>query len=95
MPRSNERRYYAQDAADSITPAARPHDGPRQTGTVRSVRADKGFGFISSDHGRGREFFFHRSSCDDFDRLTEGSTVSFVPGRGPKGPRAEHVSIVT
>jgi CspA family cold shock protein len=58
-------------------------------GTVKRVVRDKGFGFVASD--RGDEYFFHRSSCANFDDLREGQAVTFDAGQGPKGPRAENV----
>ena len=52
---------------------------------------DKGFGFI--DTGGGADLFFHMSNLEGvrFDDLREGQRVSYNPGRGPKGPRAENV----
>jgi CspA family cold shock protein len=46
---------------------------------------DKGFGFI--------DMFFHSSNVEgaSFDQLREGQRVTYTPGRGPKGPRAENV----
>ena len=61
-------------------------------GTIKRL-TDKGFGFI--DTGRG-DLFFHSSSLQGvtFDQLQEGQKVSFEEGRGPKGPRAENVTLV-
>ena len=61
-------------------------------GQVRTIRADKGFGFIK-DEG-GNEYFFHSSAVEGagFDALREGEHVEFSVGQGPKGPRAEHVT---
>jgi CspA family cold shock protein len=52
-----------------------------------------GFGFI--DTGKG-DIFFHSSSLQGvtFDQLKEGQKVSFEEGRGPKGPRAENVTLI-
>ena len=60
-------------------------------GTIRTIRADKGFGFIK-DQG-GREYFFHRSAVqgEALEDLREGDSVEFDVGDGPKGPRAESV----
>jgi CspA family cold shock protein len=58
------------------------------TGIVKRIVADKGFGFIGSD---GTDYFFHKSACDDFDRLQTGDRVTFVAVRGQKGPRADRV----
>lgn len=59
-------------------------------GTIKKL-TEKGFGFISTD--RADELFFHSSSVEgtSFEQLREGQKVSFVEGRGPKGPRAESV----
>lgn len=58
-------------------------------GIVKRLVFDKGFGFVA-DSG-GREYFFHQSACPSFRTLREGQAVTFVPGQGPKGPRAENV----
>lgn len=65
---------------------------PREKGTVIRVIADKGFGFIAGPDGT--EYFFHRSALgfQEFDALAQGTIVTFEPGDGPKGPRAEHVT---
>lgn len=61
------------------------------TGTVRTIRLDKGFGFIKDE--RGKEYFFHRSAVqgEGLEDLREGDSVEFEVGEGPKGPRAESV----
>ena len=43
----------------------------------------------------GTEYFFHQSACTGvrFDELREGQSVSFEKGQGPKGPRAERVTL--
>jgi len=52
---------------------------------------DKGFGFIET--GTDKDMFFHTSNVESgsFDDLREGQRVSYNPGNGPKGPRAENV----
>jgi len=62
-------------------------------GTIKRLVSDKGFGFIAA--ANGSEYFFHQSACADarFDDLREGQAVTFEPGQGPKGPRAENVRI--
>ena len=59
-------------------------------GTIKKL-TDKGFGFI--DTGDGSDMFFHMSNLDGvrYDDLQEGQTVTYTPGHGPKGPRAENV----
>jgi cold shock protein len=61
------------------------------TGTIRTLRVDKGFGFIKDD--AGKEYFFHQSAVqgEGLDNLREGDSVEFDVGHGPKGPRAENV----
>lgn len=61
-------------------------------GQVRTIRVDKGFGFIK-DEG-GNEYFFHSSAVEGqgFGALREGEDVEFSVGQGPKGPRAERVT---
>ena len=61
-------------------------------GTIKRI-TDKGFGFIAT--AEGKEYFFHQSACSStpFDDLREGQSVSFTVGSGPKGPRAENVSV--
>jgi cold shock protein len=61
------------------------------TGTIRTLRTDKGFGFIKTEGGK--EYFFHQSAIygEGIDDLREGDTVEFDVGEGPKGPRAENV----
>ena len=59
---------------------------------IKRLVADKGFGFVADDSGR--EFFFHQSACESFRSLREGQAVTFEPGQGPKGPRAENIRTV-
>ncbi len=64
----------------------------RETGTIKSLKSEKGFGFIKT--GNGTELFFHRSAVRgsrSFEQLNEGDTVTFAEGNSPKGPRAEDV----
>tara|TARA_Y100000034_G_C6856291_1_gene389184 strand:- start:326 stop:523 length:198 start_codon:yes stop_codon:yes gene_type:complete len=61
-------------------------------GTIKKL-TDKGFGFIATDTG---DVFFHMSALTEahYDDLSEGQTVTFEIGSGPKGPRAENVKVV-
>lgn len=61
-------------------------------GTIKRI-TDRGFGFIAT--AEGTEYFFHQSACagTPFDSLREGQAVSFTVGQGPKGPRAENVTL--
>lgn len=61
------------------------------TGTIRTLRVDKGFGFIKDSSGK--DYFFHQSAIqgEGLSDLREGDSVEFEVGDGPKGPRAENV----
>jgi CspA family cold shock protein len=61
------------------------------TGTIRTIRLDKGFGFIKD--AAGKDYFFHKSAVygEGLEDLREGDSVEFEVGEGPKGPRAENV----
>lgn len=62
-------------------------------GTIKRV-TDRGFGFI--DTGSSEDMFFHSSNVEgvSFEELREGQRVSYTEGRGPKGPRAENVTLI-
>ena len=62
-------------------------------GTIKRL-TDKGFGFISD--GSDKDMFFHCSAVEGttFEELREGQRVRFEVGRGPKGPRAESVTVI-
>jgi len=62
-------------------------------GTIKKLISAKGFGFIEGERG---ELFFHHSSVQgtSFEALHEGQKVEYTEGSGPKGPRAESVSLV-
>lgn len=62
-------------------------------GTIKRL-TDKGYGFI--DTGGGQDLFFHMSNVEGvtYEDLQEGQRVSFNEGTGPKGPRAENVTVL-
>jgi cold shock protein len=63
-----------------------------QTGTIKKLVSDRGFGFIAAEDGK--EYFFHRSGTEgDFDSLNGGEKVTFEIEASPKGPRAKSVRI--
>ncbi|HEX6548229.1 MAG TPA: cold shock domain-containing protein [Candidatus Dormibacteraeota bacterium] len=63
-----------------------------QTGTIKKLVSDRGFGFIAAEDGK--EYFFHRSGTDtDFDRLRGGERVTFEIEPSAKGPRAGRVQL--
>ena len=66
----------------------------KETGTVKWFNAAKGFGFIQRESGE--DVFVHFSAIESsgYRSLDEGSKVSFVVTRGPKGLQAEQVTPV-
>ena len=59
-------------------------------GTIKKLITDKGFGFIA---GHGGDIFFHHSALVGvaIEDLSEGQSVEYEQGQGPKGPCAENV----
>ncbi len=65
-----------------------------QTGKIKKIIRERGFGFISATDGR--EVFFHQSGLAggvQLDSLKEGQDVGFEVENSPKGPRAVNVSV--
>lgn len=62
-----------------------------QSGTVKRVESERGFGFIAD--ASGTEYFFHRTAIADFDSLRGGESVTFDEEDGPKGKRANNVRV--
>lgn len=67
-------------------------------GTIKSIRDDRGFGFIAPD-GATKDVFFHSSAVEGriFDQLREGQRVEFEVGEDPRNPgreRAENVRLI-
>ena len=62
-------------------------------GVIKKLVSEKGFGFIAADKG---DLFFHHSAVEGaaFETLREGQEVEYTEGQGPKGPRAESVTVV-
>ena len=62
------------------------------TGTIRTLRVDKGFGFIKDSAGKDRDLF-HESAIfgEGINDLRESDSVEFEVVDGPKGLCAENV----
>ena len=63
------------------------------TGTIKTLRTEKGFGFISRE-GEAKDLFFHSKEVKGvtFDELKEGDKVTFDVVETEKGPAATNVS---
>jgi len=63
------------------------------TGKIKKLVRDRGFGFI--DDTDGREIFFHQNSLVDvkFEELNEEQSVSYDVEKSDKGPRAINLHI--
>ncbi len=65
----------------------------RITGKVKWFNDQKGFGFITPDHGEKDCFVQHSAiQATGFKSLTEGDAVEFEMVQGQKGPAAQNVS---
>jgi CspA family cold shock protein len=67
------------------------------TGTIKTIRDDRGFGFLSPDGAQGREdLFFHHTAVVDatFEQLREGQRVSYEEGADPRDPRRRRATNV-
>jgi CspA family cold shock protein len=67
----------------------------RITGTVKWFNGDKGFGFIAREGGADVFVHFSAIQGDGFRNLQEGQKVEFVVEKGPKGPQAAQVTILS
>ncbi|MEL7526365.1 MAG: cold-shock protein, partial [Pseudomonadota bacterium] len=71
--------------------------GPRQSGTVKFFKTDKGFGFITPDEGEA-DVFVHISAVErsGLATLDSGQRISFEtePDRRGKGPKAVNLQVI-
>lgn len=66
-------------------------------GKVKTLKADRGFGFLAAEDGAS-DIFFHCTTVEGtrrFDILAVGDSVDFDLGTGPDGrPRATRVRAI-
>lgn len=71
--------------------------GPRQSGTVKFFKSDKGFGFITPEEGDA-DVFVHISAVErsGLSSLESGQRISFEtePDRRGKGPKAVNLQMI-
>jgi len=62
-------------------------------GTIKTLVADKGFGFIARE-GETKDLFFHSNDVSGvtFAELNVGDVVTFEVVDGQKGPSAKNVT---
>ncbi len=63
------------------------------TGTIKALKEDKGYGFISRE-GQEKDLFFHREDLVGvtFEELKIGDVLSFEVTEKERGPAATKVS---
>jgi CspA family cold shock protein len=62
---------------------------------VKWFNGDKGFGFIAREGGADVFVHFSAIQGDGFRNLQEGQKVEFVVEKGPKGPQATNVTVLS
>ncbi|MBI5823728.1 MAG: cold-shock protein [Chloroflexota bacterium] len=67
----------------------------RIIGTVKWFNGDKGFGFIEREGGADVFVHFSAIQGDGFRNLQEGQKVEFTVEKGPKGPQATNVTVLS
>ena len=67
----------------------------RIIGTVKWFNGSKGYGFLAREGGADVFVHFSAIQSDGFKNLEEGQKVEFTVEKGPKGPQATNVVIVS
>ena len=67
----------------------------RITGSVKWFNGDKGYGFLAREGGPDVFVHFSAIQGDGFRNLQEGQKVEFNVEKGPKGPQATNVTVLS
>ncbi len=67
----------------------------RIIGTVKWFNGSKGYGFLARESGADVFVHFSAISGDGFKNLEEGQKVEFTVEKGPKGPQAANVVLLS
>jgi CspA family cold shock protein len=67
----------------------------RIMGTVKWFNGDKGYGFLAREGGPDVFVHFSAIQGDGFRNLQEGQKVEFTVEKGPKGPQASNVTVLS
>ena len=67
----------------------------RITGTVKWFNGSKGYGFLAREGGADVSVHFSAIQSDGFKNLEEGQKVEFTVEKGPKGPQATNVVVIS
>lgn len=67
----------------------------RITGTVKWFNGEKGYGFLAREGGADVFVHFSAIQGDGFRNLQEGQNVEFAVEKGPKGPQAVNVTVLS
>jgi len=67
----------------------------RITGTVKWFNGSKGYGFLARESGADVFVHFSAIQGEGFKNLEEGQKVEFAVEKGPKGPQAVNVVVIS
>lgn len=67
----------------------------RVKGTVKWYNEAKGFGFIETEGSVDVFVHYNAIQANGYRTLAEGVIVEFDLGRGPKGPQADNVQVLS
>ena len=67
----------------------------RIMGTVKWFNGDKGYGFLAREGGPDVFVHFSAIQGEGYRNLQEGQKVEFSVEKGPKGPQASNVTVLS